>query len=90
MVISRAHKKRVEDWLHSVFIGAGFDAGARDLARQVILLLDGGFAVVLLHRDPSYLETAGDAAARLIRAHERRCGQSIIRVPTTSDETSKR
>lgn len=71
MVIGRAHKKRVEDWLHSVFIGAGFDAGARDLARQVILLLDGGFAVVLLHRDPSYLETAGDAAARLIRAHER-------------------
>lgn len=66
MVIGRAHKKRVEDWLDSVFVDAG--CGAGELARQVILLLDGAFAVVLLHRDPSYMETAGDAAARLIRA----------------------
>jgi len=34
---------------------------------QIILLLDGSFAVVLLHRDPTYMETAGDAAANLIR-----------------------
>ena len=66
MVIGRAHKKRVEGWLGSVFVDAG--CGAGELARQVILLLDGAFAVVLLHRDPSYMETAGDAAARLIRA----------------------
>ena len=38
------------------------------LARQILLLLDGSFAVVLLHRDPSYMETAGEAAHRLIEA----------------------
>jgi AcrR family transcriptional regulator len=67
MVIGRAHKKRVEDWLCSVFEQANPPREARQLARQVILLLDGAFAVVLLHRDPSYMETAGAAAARLVR-----------------------
>ena len=38
------------------------------LARQVVLLLDGSFAVVLLHRDPDYMEAAGKAAATLITA----------------------
>ncbi len=67
VVIGRAHKKRVEDWLHDVFEEAG--AGdPRQLARQIILLIDGAFAVVLLHRDPSYMETAADGAANLIRA----------------------
>jgi AcrR family transcriptional regulator len=67
MVIGRAHKKRVEDWLHGLFEEAGVGKAARQLARQIILLLDGGFAVVLLHRDASYMETAGDAAANLVR-----------------------
>jgi AcrR family transcriptional regulator len=67
MVVGRAHKKRVEDWLCSVFEEAAAPREARQLARQVILLLDGAFAVVLLHRDPSYLEAAGAAAARLVR-----------------------
>jgi len=68
IAIGRRHKKRVEAWLESVFLEAGITTGASELARQVILLLDGAFAVVLLHRDPSYLDSAGDAAARLIRA----------------------
>jgi AcrR family transcriptional regulator len=67
MVVGRAHKKRVEDWLCSVFEDAISPLEARQLARQVILLLDGAFAVVLLHRDPSYMETAGTAAAGLVR-----------------------
>ena len=41
---------------------------APELARQIILLLDGAFAVVLLHRDPSYMESAGDAAFALVEA----------------------
>jgi len=45
--------------------GAG---AAAQLARQILLLLDGSFAVVLLHRDPSYMETAGEAAHTLISA----------------------
>jgi hypothetical protein len=41
---------------------------ASTLARQIVLLLDGSFAVVLLHRDPSYMETAGKAAYSLTQA----------------------
>jgi len=68
--IGIAHKKRVEDWFNAVFVAAGVEeVQARSLARQMILLLDGAFAVVLLQRDPSYMETAGDAASSLIRMH---------------------
>lgn len=62
-----AHKKRVEAWLAGVLEDSGI-ADASTLARQIVLLLDGSFAVVLLNRDPSYMETAGEAAFRLIRA----------------------
>lgn len=68
IVAGRKHKKRVEDWLSSVFKQTHSSENARQLARQIVLLLDGAFAVVLLHRDPSYMESAGEAAARLIRA----------------------
>ncbi|GES49454.1 TetR family transcriptional regulator [Rhizobium sp. NBRC 114257] len=66
LVAARTHKKSVEEWLGSVFVEAGAGSNALPLARQIMLLLDGSFAVVLLHRDPSYMETAADAAARLI------------------------
>ncbi len=66
LVAARAHKKRVEDWLCSVLAEAGVNGDTSSLARQVMLLLDGSFAVVLLHRDPSYMETAAEAVVRLI------------------------
>ncbi|ENN85132.1 transcriptional regulator, TetR family [Rhizobium freirei PRF 81] len=66
LVAARAHKKRIEDWLSSLFAEAGAGDDALPLARRIMLLLDGSFAVVLLHRDPSYMETAADAAAQLI------------------------
>lgn len=62
-----AHKQRVEAWLSREFSNAAA-AQPQTLARQVVLLLDGGFAVVLLNRDASYIETAGEAAATLVRA----------------------
>ncbi|NLS02234.1 TetR/AcrR family transcriptional regulator [Rhizobium sp. P32RR-XVIII] len=65
-----AHKQRVEDWLTHVLEADGIP-DARTLGRQIMLLLDGGFAVVLLRRDPSYMETAGEAAAALIAAAAR-------------------
>jgi AcrR family transcriptional regulator len=67
MKIGAAHKKRFEAWLRETFEAGGLPS-AESLARQIILLLDGSFAVVLLHRDPSYMETAGDAAFALIKA----------------------
>ncbi|NVD39355.1 TetR/AcrR family transcriptional regulator [Ensifer sp. HO-A22] len=65
--IGAAHKKKFEAWLAQVFSEAGI-ADAGELARQMLLLLDGSFAVVLLHRDASYMESAGKAAATLVRA----------------------
>ena len=62
-----AHKKKFEEWLRATFEAAGI-ANPLRLARQILLLLDGSFAVVLLHRDPSYMETAGEAAHELIEA----------------------
>jgi AcrR family transcriptional regulator len=62
-----AHKRRVEDWLTTVFEAEGI-AEPRKLGRQIVLLLDGGFAVVLMNRDPSYMQTAGEAAAALVTA----------------------
>ena len=62
-----AHKKKFEEWLRATFAAEGIADPVR-LARQILLLLDGSFAVVLLHRDPSYMETAGEAAHALIEA----------------------
>ncbi|MGY5775038.1 TetR/AcrR family transcriptional regulator [Rhizobium sp. LEGMi135b] len=81
LVVARAHKKRVEDWLGSVFMEAGTGNDAQPLARQVMLLLDGSFAVVLLHRDPSYMETAADAVIRLIAERLSDARANASRVP---------
>ncbi len=67
IIAGRLHKKRVEAWLCSVFVDTRSSDESLRLARQIILLLDGAFAVVLLHRDASYMESAGEAAAQLIR-----------------------
>jgi len=73
--IGAAHKRKFEDWLRVTFEAEGI-AQASLLARQILLLLDGCFAVVLLHRDPSYMESAGQAAHALIAAAQsgRRAG----------------
>jgi AcrR family transcriptional regulator len=65
--IGAAHKKKFEAWLRDMFEAAGIGS-ATQLARQVLLVLDGAFAVVLLHRDASYIETAGEAASTLTKA----------------------
>jgi AcrR family transcriptional regulator len=65
--IGAAHKKKVEDWLRGNFESDGIMPAAA-LARQIALLLDGSFVAVLLHRDPSYMETAGEAASSLVAA----------------------
>lgn len=63
--IGAAHKKRFEEWLRQELAGEGIGEPGL-LARQIVLLLDGSFAVVLLHRDADYMEAAGQAAATLI------------------------
>ena len=63
-----AHKKRVEDWLAEALDAAIPHADSETLARQVMLLMDGAFAAALTHRDPRYMEAAGQAASALVRA----------------------
>jgi AcrR family transcriptional regulator len=65
--IGAAHKKKFERWMQDCFEEAGVGGGLL-LARQITLLLDGSFAVSLLHRDPSYMESAGEAAYALVNA----------------------
>jgi AcrR family transcriptional regulator len=62
-----AHKKKLEAWLAGRLAEHGF-AHAEALARQIRLLIDGAFGVAMLHRDPSYFESAGAAAHALIAA----------------------
>ena len=68
--IGAAHKKKFEEWLRISFEAEGIGE-ALQLARRIVLLLDGSFAVVLLHRDASYMETAGKAAFSLVEAASR-------------------
>ena len=65
--IGAAHKKSFEAWLRGELEAAGLRDGSQ-LARQIALLLDGSFAAVLLHRDPTYMEAAGAAAESLVDA----------------------
>ncbi|MGI9385603.1 MAG: TetR/AcrR family transcriptional regulator [Methyloligellaceae bacterium] len=60
-----AHKKRFEAWLADVIAAEGF-ADAALLARQIVVLLDGAVSVMLVHRDPIYVEAAGGVAAALV------------------------
>jgi AcrR family transcriptional regulator len=71
MKTGAVHKKKLEDWLRTALEEADVGSEAVQLARQIVLLLDGSFSLVLLHRDPTYIEAAGDAAAVMVRAASR-------------------
>ncbi|MGX8008127.1 TetR/AcrR family transcriptional regulator [Mesorhizobium sp. ORM8.1] len=82
------HKARFEAWLADALSGLGV-ADAEALAREIVLLLDGAFSVMLVHRDVAYVEAAGRAAATLVRlrmaappaATRRRRGRVLARAP---------
>jgi len=61
MKVGAAHKKKFEAWLTQEFENAGLTR-PENSARHVVLLMDGAFSTVLVHRDPSYIEAAGEAA----------------------------
>jgi AcrR family transcriptional regulator len=62
--IGARHKAGFERWLAGACAEHGV-AAPEELARQVVLLMDGAFSVMLVHRDPAYVEAAGRAAATL-------------------------
>jgi AcrR family transcriptional regulator len=63
--IGSAHKRRLEAWIEGRIAAKGLSEPALR-ARQVMILLDGAAAQVLIHRDPAYALAAGQAAAALV------------------------
>jgi AcrR family transcriptional regulator len=68
-----AHKKRIEAWLAEEFRMAGLAEGEA-LARQVVLLIDGAFAAMLVHHDSDYIRQAGQAAHDMVAQRARKPG----------------
>ncbi|MGY3435657.1 AcrR family transcriptional regulator [Bradyrhizobium sp. USDA 3686] len=63
--VGAAHKKRFEEWMAKTLELNGVGDAAK-IARQIVILLDGAATTMLIHRDPAYVELAGEAAAELI------------------------
>lgn len=63
--IGSAHKKKLEAWLTCRIASKGLSAPALR-ARQVMIVIDGAVAQVLIHRDPAYVLAAGQVAAALL------------------------
>ncbi|MGP1256445.1 MAG: TetR/AcrR family transcriptional regulator [Kiloniellales bacterium] len=65
MKVGAAHKKKFEAWLSEIFADENM-AKPEELARHIVLLMDGAFSTVLVHRDPAYIESAGRAAREIV------------------------
>jgi AcrR family transcriptional regulator len=63
--IARNHKTAVEQWLADG-LAAGSVSSPREHAREIMLLTEGAMALMLIHGDRSYSQTAARAAKRLV------------------------
>jgi len=64
--IARKHKKAVEDWLTGV-LAARRVSSAADRAREIMLLMEGAMALMLIHGDRTYAGAAANAAKILVQ-----------------------
>jgi AcrR family transcriptional regulator len=68
--IAREHKAAAERWYADLLKRAGVQsADAR--GREIILLVEGAMALMLIHGDSTYAKAAADAAKRLINGKEK-------------------
>lgn len=65
VAVGAAHKKKFEAWLTERYAAAGLPNPAA-VARSIVLLMDGAFSTILIHRDPEYAIAAGDTARAII------------------------
>jgi hypothetical protein len=65
--IARRHKAAVEDWFARELTKRKISA-PKTRAREIMLLLEGTTALMLMHGDPSYAAAAATAAKRLLRS----------------------
>jgi AcrR family transcriptional regulator len=63
--IAHRHKAAMEGWWASLLKKAGVNSPL-ERAREVVLLMEGATALILIHGDRSYAEAAGQAAKCLI------------------------
>ncbi|WP_027057548.1 TetR/AcrR family transcriptional regulator [Mesorhizobium loti] len=68
--VGARHKLNFETWLAGALSGQGIE-DPQAVAREIVLLIDGCFSIMLIHRNPDYIEAAGRAAAMLVRARSR-------------------
>ena len=64
--VARRHKSAVEDWYAELFSKARISL-PKERARELALLAEGATALILIHGDRSYADTAARAAKRLVR-----------------------
>jgi AcrR family transcriptional regulator len=64
--IARKHKMAVEQWLAEALVAARVSS-PNDRAREVMLLLEGAMALMLIHGDRSYAKAAARAAKTLVQ-----------------------
>jgi AcrR family transcriptional regulator len=70
-VAARRHKAAVESWLAEE-LGGNRTGAARQLARQIMLLIEGCHSLILIHGDASYADAAAEAARVLVKRHSSR------------------
>ncbi|HEV8552065.1 MAG TPA: helix-turn-helix domain-containing protein [Casimicrobiaceae bacterium] len=68
-VAARRHKAAVESWLADEL---GGNRAARQLARQIMLLIEGCHSLILIHGDAGYADAAAEAARVLVERHTSR------------------
>jgi AcrR family transcriptional regulator len=67
--IARKHKSAVEKWLADELASTGIlSSGER--ARELMLLTEGAMALMLIHGDPGWANSAAQAAKRLLHARQ--------------------
>jgi len=64
--VARRHKMAVERWYAELFSQAGVSSSS-ERAREIALLAEGATALILIHGDRSYADTALRAAKRLVK-----------------------
>ena len=69
--IARRHKMAIEAWLADQLAAKGV-AAPDQLARQIVLLLEGATALMLIHGDRRYAKAAAEAAKALAGARAAR------------------
>jgi AcrR family transcriptional regulator len=70
-VAARRHKAAVESWLAEE-LGGNRTGATRQLARQIMLLIEGCHSLILIHGDASYADAAAEAARVLVKRHSSR------------------